>query len=189
MLCESEVVSFGEMKAAVRTILKGIGEDDTREGLLDTPSRVARMYFELTKGLRTEPPQITAFSSDSVDQLVTLLDVDYSSLCEHHLVPFYGKAHIGYLPGDKLMGLSKFARVLDWFAARPQIQERLTSEVADYIMENLEPVGVIILIEGTHTCMSIRGVKKPNHVTVTSAIRGDVPRDEFFDILNSNRDR
>jgi GTP cyclohydrolase I len=179
--------SFERMRAAVETILREIGEDPTREGLIDTPSRVARMYLELTEGLRTDPPRITTFSSDGLDQLVTLFDVDYSSLCEHHTIPFYGVGHIGYLPGERLMGLSKFARVLDWFAARPQIQERMTAQVADYIMSELNPRGVVILIEGTHTCMSMRGVKKPNHTTITSAIRGDVPRDEFFDLLNSRR--
>jgi GTP cyclohydrolase I len=175
------------MEEAVRSILSGIGEDIEREGLLDTPARVARMFLEMSKGLRQEPPKVTTFSANGDSQMVTVLDIDYHSLCEHHLVPFYGQAHIGYLAGKKLAGLSKFARVVDHFAARPQIQEVMTDQIASYLQEILKPRGLIVVVEGHHMCMSARGVKKQNHVTVTSALRGDIPKEEFFDILKSRR--
>ena len=167
---------------SVSNILSEIGEDVKREGLLDTPNRVARMYMEMTEGLRIPPPKITTFSAGTTDQMVTLFGIDYHSLCEHHLVPFYGQVHVGYLPRKTLAGLSKFARIVDWFAKRPQIQEVMTSQIADFIIEALDPEGVIVVVEGVHMCMSMRGVKKPNHKTVTSAIRRDIPKDEFFDL-------
>lgn len=173
------------MEEAVRTILNEIGENIEREGLLDTPARVARMFLEVTAGLRTEPPKVTTFSSTENSQMVTVLDIDYHSLCEHHLVPFYGRAHVGYLADKKLAGLSKFARVVDYYAARPQIQEVMTDQIAVFLEKTLEPKGLIVVIEGHHMCMSCRGVKKQNHSTVTSAIRGDIPKQEFFDILKT----
>ena len=175
------------MEEAVSVLLEELGEDIHREGLVDTPTRVAKMFYELTKGTRTDPPHITTFSSDGLDQMITVLDIDFNTLCEHHMVPVYGKVHIGYLPGERIAGLSKFARIVDWFSARLQIQENLTAQIADHIQEVLEPRGVIVLVEATHMCMSMRGVKKPNHVTVTSALRGDIPKEEFFDILHARR--
>jgi GTP cyclohydrolase I len=175
------------IEEAVRSILRGVGENIEREGLLDTPARVARMYLEMTRGLREEPPKVTTFSAKGDCQMVTVLGIDYHSLCEHHLVPFYGQAHIGYLAYRRLAGLSKFARVVDYFAARPQIQEVMTDQIAAYLQDLLVPRGLIVVVEGHHMCMSARGVKKQNHRTVTSAIRGDIPKDEFFDILKTLR--
>lgn len=175
-----------DMAEAVKThLLPALGDDVTREGLRDTPRRFASMMLEMTEGLRSEPPTITTFERGENDQMVTVLDIDYWSLCEHHLVPFYGKAHIGYLPGEKIAGLSKFGRVVDWFARRPQTQEYMTSQIAQHLTRVLEPMGLIVMVEGRHLCMSMRGVKKPNHNTVTSAIRGNIPRAEFFDIMKS----
>jgi GTP cyclohydrolase I len=167
-------------------VLGVLGEDVSRDGLKDTPARVASMLLEMTSGLRAPPPEVTFFEG-SADQMITVLDIDYNSLCEHHLVTFYGRVHIGYIPSTKIAGLSKFARIVDWFASRPQIQERLTGQIADFIVEKLSPLGVIVVVEGRHLCMSIRGVHKQNHSTVTSAIRGNIPKDEFFDILNMRR--
>lgn len=169
-----------------RSILSLLGENTDREGLLETPERVARMLFEVTSGLRSDPPKMTVFDKGKNDQMVTVLNIAFSSICEHHMVPFIGKAHIGYVPGESILGLSKFGRVLDWFASRPQIQENLTTEVADYIEDILAPQGVIVVIEAEHMCMSIRGIKKPGHKTTTSAIRGNVPKREFFDILKTS---
>lgn len=175
-----------DLSKAVEVILAGIGENG-RTGLKDTPARVAKMYLEMTSGLRVPPPDMTTFETAGNDQMVAILGIDYWSLCEHHLVPFYGQVHIGYVPGERIAGLSKFARVVDHFAKRPQIQEAMTAQVADFLMENLAPVGVIVVVEGTHLCMAMRGVKKSNHVTVTSAIRGDIHKEEFFDLLKINR--
>lgn len=171
-----------DLASSVKNILAGLGEDVEREGLLDTPDRVARMYLEMTEGLRIPPPKMTKFRAGTTDQMVALFGIEFHSLCEHHMLPFYGRCHIGYLPGEYLAGLSKFARIVDWFAKRPQIQEVLTSQIADFIVSALDPQGVIVVMEATHMCMSMRGVHKPNHKTVTSAIRGDIPKDEFFDL-------
>jgi len=168
---------------AVSSILGSIGEDIQREGLLDTPKRVSKMYLEMTAGLREPAPTMTCFECKEKDQLVSICGIDYWSLCEHHLVPFHGQVSIGYIPNEKIAGLSKFARVVEWFARRPQIQENLTVQIADFIMKELSPQGVIVLVTGHHLCMAMRGVKKPNHETVTSAIRGNIPKGEFFDIL------
>ena len=171
---------------ATKAILDTLGEDVKREGLLDTPNRVARMFLEMTSGLRTPEPEVTMFERGENDQMITVLNLDYHSMCEHHLVPFYGKAHIGYVPNDKIAGLSKFGRILDWYAKRPQIQEQLTAQIANFIFDKVKPQGVIVVVEGTHMCMSMRGVKKPHHATVTSAIRGNISKSEFFSILNLN---
>jgi GTP cyclohydrolase I len=172
-----------QMEDAVRTLLRCTGEDVNREGLLDTPKRVAKMYMELTRGLREDPPAVTTFSSGTYDQLITVFDLEMASLCEHHCVPFVGKAHIGYIPGEHIVGLSKFGRILDWFSRRLQIQEQLTEQVADFIVEHLKPKGLIVVVEAQHMCMSIRGVKKPGHSTMTSAIRGDIPKEEFLSLM------
>ena len=170
------------LESAIVTLLGEIGEVD-REGLRDTPRRVAKMYLELTSGLRTPPPEMVTFDARGMDQMVTVLGIDYSSLCEHHLLPIYGRVHFGYVPRDRIVGLSKFGRLVDWVSHRPQIQEAMTAQLADLIFEALRPTGVIVVVEGTHLCMSMRGVKKTGHKTVTSAIRGSVPKDEFLDIL------
>lgn len=185
----SEVTEDQALVALARAtgeVLTNIGETD-REGLRDTPNRVAKMWLEITSGLRTPPPKMTTFDRGDNDQMITVLGIDYYSLCEHHLVPFYGQAHIGYIPGDRIVGLSKIARVVDWFAHRPQIQEQLTAQTADFLMRELQPRGLMVVVEGTHLCMVMRGVKKPNSVTVTSAIRGDFVRSEFLDLLKMRR--
>ena len=160
---------------AFREILIAIGEDPDREGLKETPSRVARMYEEIFSGLNTDPRrhmQVT-FTEEQHDELVLVKDIPFYSMCEHHFVPFMGKAHVGYIPQDgSVVGLSKLARVVEEIAKRPQLQERITSEVANIIMEEINPRGVIVVIEAEHLCMSMRGVKKPGSKTVTSAVRG-----------------
>lgn len=160
---------------AFREILFAIGEDPDREGLKETPARIARMYEEIFEGLNKEPRrhmQVT-FSDESHDELVLVKDIPFYSMCEHHFVPFMGKAHVGYIPKDgSVVGLSKLARVVEEVAKRPQLQERITSEVANIINEEIKPQGVIVVIEAEHLCMSMRGVKKPGSKTVTSAVRG-----------------
>ncbi|MBX3394760.1 MAG: GTP cyclohydrolase I FolE [Phycisphaerae bacterium] len=158
---------------AVREILAAIGDNPDREGLRDTPARVARMYEELFSGLRQDPRSLlmTVFT-EKYDELVVLRDIPFNSMCEHHLMPFEGKAHVAYLPDGKVVGLSKLARVVDAYALRPQVQERLTTQIADVIMSELAAQGAAVVIEAVHTCMTCRGVKKPGSVMVTSAIRG-----------------
>jgi len=171
----STVVDLPRIEAAVREILIAIGEDPDREGLLKTPARVARAYAELFAGLRVEPSQVlgTTFEADH-EELVLVRDIEVMSMCEHHLLPFYGVAHIGYIPGfdGRITGLSKLARLVDGFARRPQVQERLTTQIAETIDEVLHPKGVLVVIEAEHLCMSMRGVRKPGSLTVTSAVRG-----------------
>ncbi len=159
---------------AVRDILAAIGEDPDREGLKETPRRVARMYTELTAGLRSDPAvHLQTFFTEGYDEMVVLRDVPFFSICEHHLMPFEGKCHIAYLPDGKVVGLSKLARVVDGFAHRLQVQERLTTQITDLLMEKLGAKGVAVVIEAVHTCMSCRGVKKPGSVMVTSAVQGE----------------
>ncbi len=159
--------------AAVREILTAVGEDPDREGLRDTPDRVARMYDELFSGMNVDPrTMFSAVFTEKYEEMVVLRDVPFNSMCEHHLMPFEGKAHIAYLPDGKVLGLSKLARVVDVFARRPQVQERLTTQIADIIMKELSALGVAVVLEAVHTCMTCRGVKKPGSVMVTSAIRG-----------------
>lgn len=161
------------IESAVREILIAIGEDPEREGLRNTPQRVARMYEELFAGMRLDPRTLlrTVFT-EKYNELVVLRDIPFNSMCEHHLMPFEGKAHIAYLPDGKVVGLSKLARVVDAYAMRPQVQERLTTQLANVIMEELTAQGAAVVIEAVHTCMTCRGVKKPGSVMVTSAIRG-----------------
>lgn len=162
-------------EAAVRELLIAVGEDPDREGLLETPARVARAYEEVFAGLHTDPTEVLAktFSEDH-RELVLVRDIPIYSTCEHHLVPFFGKAHIGYIPGKdgKVTGLSKLARLVDLYAKRPQVQERLTSQVADALVERLDAYAVIVVIECEHLCMAMRGIRKPGAVTTTSAVRG-----------------
>jgi GTP cyclohydrolase I len=163
------------IRRAVREILLAVGEDPDRDGLLDTPARVARMYAEQFMGLRQRPEDVltTVFDSEH-DEIVLVKDIEMYSMCEHHLVPFFGKAHIGYIPNEKgrITGLSKLARLVDVYARRPQVQERMTCQVADALMRVLEPRGVIVVLEAEHLCMAMRGVRKPGSKTVTSAVRG-----------------
>jgi GTP cyclohydrolase IA len=158
---------------AVRAILQAVGEDPQREGLAATPQRVAKMYGELFAGLGTEPAtHLDVTFNEDYDEMVVLRDIPFYSMCEHHLLPFMGKAHVAYLPNGKVVGLSKLARVVEDFARRPQLQERLTSQIADLLMDRLDAKGAAVIIEANHTCMTIRGVKKPGATMVTSAIRG-----------------
>ncbi len=168
------------IERAVREILYAIGEDPDREGLLDTPKRMARMYEEIFSGLNEDPKKYLEvyFQEEQYEELVLIKDIPFHSVCEHHLVPFFGKAHVGYIPkGGKLTGLSKLARVVDCVSKRPQLQERLTATVADSIVEKLDPYGVIVIIEAEHMCMTMRGVKKPGSKTITSAVRGTFASD------------
>jgi len=163
------------IQRAVREILVAIGEDPERDGLRETPARVARMYAEVFAGLREEPDHhLQVLFEANHDEMVMVRDIAMTSMCEHHLVPFIGKAHVAYIPGDdgRVTGLSKLARLVDAYAKRPQVQERLTAQIADEIERTLQPKGVLVVIEAEHLCMSMRGVKKPGAVTVTSAVRG-----------------
>lgn len=159
---------------AVREILIAVGEDPDREGLLETPKRVANMYEEIFAGLTEDPKQhIKLFNEQSNDEMVIVKDIPFYSMCEHHLLPFFGKAHIGYIPSDnKIIGLSKLARIVDNFAKKPQVQERLTSDIADFLNDNLQPKGVAVIMEAEHMCMTMRGARAAGSKTQTSALRG-----------------
>ncbi|OKJ11941.1 GTP cyclohydrolase I FolE [Kitasatospora sp. CB01950] len=176
---ESPVREFDQKRAenAVRELLIAVGEDPDREGLLETPARVARAYREIFAGLWQQPEDVLTTTFDlGHDEMVLVKDIEVFSTCEHHLVPFRGVAHVGYIPATtgKITGLSKLARLVDVFARRPQVQERLTSQVADALMRILEPRGAIVVIECEHMCMSMRGIRKPGATTVTSAVRGQL---------------
>jgi GTP cyclohydrolase I len=180
--------------AAVRELLFAIGEDPDREGLKDTPDRVARAYAELTSGIRQAPEEVLTTTFDlGHDEMVLVRDIELWSMCEHHLVPFTGVAHVGYIPAEsgKITGLSKLARLVDVFAKRPQVQERLTTQVADALVEGLEARGVIVVIEAEHLCMTMRGVRKAGARTITSAVRGQMhnaaTRSEAMALINSQR--
>jgi GTP cyclohydrolase I len=168
-------VDTARVEAAVRELLSAIGENPDRDGLRATPARVARAYEEIFAGLYVEPDEVleTTFDEDH-DELVLVKDIPLYSTCEHHLVPWHGSAAVGYIPGDdgRITGLSKLARVVDLYARRPQVQERLTSQVADAVMRRLEPRGVIVVVQAEHLCMAMRGVRKPGSLTMTSAVRG-----------------
>ncbi|MGH3624697.1 MAG: GTP cyclohydrolase I FolE [Sciscionella sp.] len=162
-------------ETAVRELLLACGEDPDREGLAETPARVARAYRELFAGLYTDPDSVLAKTFDEGhDELVLLTEIPMYSTCEHHLVPFHGVAHVGYIPNEKgrVTGLSKLARLVDLYAKRPQVQERLTSQIADALVRGLQPRGVIVVVEAEHLCMSMRGIRKPGARTITSAVRG-----------------
>ena len=164
-----------QVEEGVRLILEGIGEDPGRDGLKETPRRVAEMYREVFSGLHQDPDAVVDAVFDvGHDEIIMVRDIDLESLCEHHLLPFAGKAHVAYIPGKdgRITGLSKLARLVDVLAKRPQVQERLTTQVADVLERTLNPRGVFVVIEAEHLCMSMRGVKKPGSVTVTSAVRG-----------------
>lgn len=163
-----------KIENAVRDILEAIGEDPNREGLLETPNRVARMYAEIFAGLADDPKRhLKIFDEKDNDEMVIVRDIPLYSMCEHHLIPFMGKAHIAYIPQDgKVIGLSKLARIVDSFAKRPQLQERLTGQIADFLYENLSPMGVAVVIEAQHLCMTMRGARAAGSETRTSALRG-----------------
>jgi GTP cyclohydrolase I len=172
---EARVFDLERAERAIRELLIACGEDVTREGLLETPARVARAYQEMFAGLYTEPDEVLSKTFDeSHEELVLVTDIPMFSSCEHHLVPFHGVAHVGYIPNEKgkVTGLSKLARLVDLYAKRPQVQERLTSQVADALMRKLEPRGAIVVIEAEHLCMAMRGIRKPGARTTTSAVRG-----------------
>jgi len=168
-------VDIGRIEKAVREILEAIGEDPDRDGLQRTPERVARMYAEIFRGLAEDPAQhlSVTFEADH-DEMVLVRDIPLYGICEHHLVPFAGRAHVAYIPGSdgRITGLSKIARLVEGYARRPQIQERLTTQIADALVEVLKPDGVLVMLEAEHFCMSMRGVKKPGALTLTSAVRG-----------------
>jgi GTP cyclohydrolase IA len=169
----SNAVDMPRIERAVREILLAIGEDPERESLCETPARVARMYAELFCGLHADPGRhLKKVFTDEYDEMVLVRDITFNSMCEHHLLPFMGKAHVGYLPRGKVTGLSKLARVVEEISHRPQVQERMTHQIADLINADLDPKGVIVILEAEHTCMTIRGIRKPGSLTVTSAVRG-----------------
>ena len=172
-------IDLNKIAAGVRLILEGVGEDPERPGLRRTPLRVAEMYAELTAGMREDPrAHVVPLPGDSHDEMVIVKDIHIASICEHHLAPFVGRCHIAYIPKDgRILGLSKLARLAETFARRLQVQERLTSEIADTLFEGLQPVGVMVVMEAEHTCMTLRGVKKPGAITITSAIRGGFRKD------------
>jgi GTP cyclohydrolase I len=166
-------VDLPRIEAAVREILSAVGEDPDRDGLLDTPSRVARMYAEMFAGLHSDPGRhLSKVFSEDYDEIVLVRDISFCSMCEHHLLPFTGRAHIAYLPKGRVVGLSKLARVVEEVARRPQVQERLTHTVANFVENELSARGVAVVCEATHSCMTIRGVRKPGSLCVTSAMRG-----------------
>jgi GTP cyclohydrolase I len=168
-----KVVDTDRIEKAVREILEAIGEDPTREGLVKTPKRVAAMYAELFAGTHDDPSRhLQTFFTERYDEIVILRDIPFHSMCEHHLMPFIGKAHIAYLPDGKVVGVSKLARLVEGLSLRMQVQERLTTQIADMLMEHLKPKGVAVVMVAQHTCMTIRGVKKPGSSMITSALRG-----------------
>ena len=185
------MVDKAKVEAAVKLLLEGIGEDVTREGLVDTPNRIARMYEEIYGGMDEDASvHLTkTFHTDSAE-MVLEKDIVFYSTCEHHLMPFYGKAHVAYIPDGKVVGLSKLARTVEVYARRPQIQEQLTAQIADALMEHLAPKGAMVMLEAEHMCMTMRGVKKPGSKTVTIATRGEFERNEamqnrFFQMLRA----
>ncbi len=185
------MVDKNKIEAAVKMLLEGIGEDVSREGLRETPERIARMYEEIFGGM-DEDAAVHLSKTFHVDnsEMVLEKDIVFYSTCEHHLMPFYGKAHVAYIPDGKVVGLSKLARTVEVFARRPQIQEQMNAQIADAIMENLQPKGVMVMVEAEHMCMTMRGVKKPGSKTMTVAVRGAFAEDEalqnrFWQMLNA----
>jgi GTP cyclohydrolase I len=178
MVKKQKNIDLERIKKAVKEILLGIGEDVEREGLKKTPERVARMYAELLAGMREDPKKhLKSVFNENYEEIVLLRDIPFYSICEHHLMPFIGSAHVAYLPSGAVLGVSKLARIVDCFARRLQTQERLTYQIADFIMNSLKPQGVAIVLEASHSCTTIRGIKKPGSVMVTSALRGIFRRD------------
>jgi GTP cyclohydrolase I len=175
---KDKTIDIEKIKKAVREILLAVGEDGQREGLKKTPERVAKMYAELLAGMHEDPKEhLRSVFTENYDEIVLLRDIPFYSICEHHLMPFIGSAHVAYLPSGGILGVSKLARIVDCFARRLQTQERLTGQIADFIMNSLKPQGVAVVLEASHSCMTIRGIKKPGSVMVTSALRGIFRRD------------
>ncbi len=189
----SQPVDLERIKKAVREILFAVGEDPDREGLQDTPRRVADMYAELLEGMQHEVTEhLKSVFHESYDEVVLLRNIPFYSICEHHMMPFMGTANVAYLPRGRVLGVSKLARIVDCFARRLQVQERLTAQVADFLMDNLKPKGVAVVIEASHSCMTIRGIRKPNSEMVTSALRGLFKTDprsraEVIGLMHKNR--
>ncbi len=189
----SKPVDVERIERAVREILLAVGEDPGREGLKATPRRVANMYAELLEGMQHEPSEhLRSIFHEKYDEVVLLRDIPFFSICEHHMMPFIGTANVAYLPDGKVLGVSKIARIVDCFAKRLQVQERLTAQVADFLMGNLKPKGVAVVIEASHSCMTIRGIRKPNSEMVTSALRGLFKTDprsraEVLGLMHKNR--
>lgn len=185
-------VNHERLTRAAREILLAVGEVPHREGLLKTPERVARAYEDLTSGYR-DYPKITSFDAEGADQMVCQWNIPMYSLCEHHLLPFVGYAHIGYIPDKRIIGLSKFKRIVDQYAKRLQVQERLTRQIANELEDLISPRGVMVVVEAEHLCMTMRGVQSPGALTTTSAVTGDFldpeegSREEFMSLLNRNR--
>ncbi len=186
-------VDLSRIERAVREILAAVGEDPDREGLRDTPRRVARMYAELFSGLHAQPARhLKKVFLENYDEMVLVRDIPFHSMCEHHLLPFIGMAHVGYLPRGRVVGLSKLARIVEEISRRPQVQERMTHQIADLMDAELQPKGVIVVLEAEHSCMTIRGVKKPGTLTITSAVRGlfktnQSSRAEAMSFINERR--
>ena len=184
-------VDLDRIATAVREILLAVGEDPDREGLQETPQRVARMYAEMFAGLRLDPSAVLRKTfTEKYDEMVLVKNIGFESMCEHHLLPFFGKAHIAYLPKGRIVGLSKLARIVEILSRRPQVQERMTENLADIVMQELEPRGVGVVIEAAHTCMAIRGVRKPDSLCTTSAMRGTFQsnlstRSEFMALIKN----
>ncbi len=185
-----EPMDMQRIRAAVREIIVGVGEDPNREGLRDTPRRVADMYAEVFSGLREDPADVLSVGFEEGHQeMVIVKDIPFYSMCEHHFLPFHGVAHVGYIPNGRVVGLSKLARAVEILARRPQLQERLSTQLADAIMKSLEPQGVAVVISANHLCMQMRGVRKPGSLTVTSAMRGvfqrsNATRAEFMALIS-----
>jgi GTP cyclohydrolase I len=190
---QQTTVNNGRIRAAVIELLRAIGEDPSREGLQDTPRRIAEMYEEIFGGLAIDPAEYLKVGFEVAhDEMVILRQIPFYSMCEHHFLPFHGEAHVGYVPDGRVVGISKLARVVEGFARRPQLQEQLTSQVAEAIMETLQPDGVAVVIEAEHLCMTMRGVKKPGSRMITSAMRGQfkrssVTRAEFLSLVHGSR--
>lgn len=186
-------IDIPRIENAVREILAAVGDDPNREGLLETPARVARMYAELFGGLHDDPRKhLKKFFTEKYDEIVLVRDISFNSMCEHHLLPFMGQVHIGYMPNGRVVGLSKLARVVDVVSKRPQVQERMTEEIANLLLEELHVRGVAVVVEAVHTCMTVRGVRKPGAVCTTSAMKGaflknHATREELLTLIYGNR--
>jgi GTP cyclohydrolase I len=192
MADEPMKIDAERIQRAVKEILLAVGEDPDREGLRQTPERVARMYAELLGGMFEDPAiHLHSVFSEKYDEIVLLRDIPFYSVCEHHMLPFIGKAHVAYLPTGKVLGVSKLARIVDSFAHRLQTQERLTGQIADFLMQNLKPLGTAVVLQASHSCMTIRGIRKPGSEMVTSALRGAFKRDartraEVLQLMHNN---
>lgn len=193
MTSNNSSIDRERIKRAVREMIEAIGEDPEREGLRDTPRRIADMYAEIFSGVSCDPTQVlTVTFEENHQEMVILRDIPFYSMCEHHFLPFHGVAHVGYIPRGSLLGISKIARLVEILARRPQLQERLTGQIADALMQALEPQGVAVVIEAEHLCMTMRGIRKPGSLTVTSALRGLCKSDarsrsEAMSLLNRHR--